>query len=189
MSFRRFAQIRILLNDSHIKRTRGASSEAYLLKDIVGLRTKRTSKWGIREITVRLSNGRRLSINALRDFERFGQELQRKAPASAVKSEVREPIDYDLFGVVTGLAVTTAVRVFAALSERDLKWTNLGIAGYAFIVGAYLLFGRPIAQRYGTRSRSADLLLGSLAMLSAVVLAAYSLIKADEDESGLERLA
>jgi len=30
-----------------------------------------------------------------------------------------------------------------------------------FLVGAYLLLGRPISQRYGTRSRSVDLVLGS----------------------------
>ncbi len=180
-SFQGFSQIRVLLNDSHIERTRGTSFEKYLLKDIVGFRTKRTFKGkNIREITVRLSSGRRLSVNALKDFEQFERELQRKVPANAVRSGVKEPIDFDhplfyvVFGVVTGLAVTTAIRVLAGLSEKGFKWTNLGIACYAFIVGAYLLLGRPISQRYGDRSRLADLLLGSLAILSGVVLAARS---------------
>ena len=181
-SFRGYSQIRVLVDDSHIERIRGTSSEKYLVKDIVGFRAKRTSRGSIREITVRLGDGRRFIVNALRDFERFEQELQKKAPASAVKSEVKEPIDYDhplfyvVFGVMMGLAVTTAIRVIAVLSEKGLKWTNLGIACYAFVVGAYLLLGRPLSQRYGTRSRSVDLVLGSLALLSGIVLAARSLI-------------
>jgi hypothetical protein len=180
-SFERFSQIRVVLNDSCIERTRGSSTDKYLLEDVVGFRTKRTTRGSIREITVRLSKGRRLSINALRDFEQFKQELQRRAPAGAARTEVKEPIDFDhplfyaVFGVVMGLAATTAVRVLAALGEKGLKWTNLGIAGYAVIMGAYFVLGRPISQRYGARSRSADLLLGSLAILLGVVLAVYSL--------------
>ena len=94
-SFQNYSLLQIRLSDSHIERTRGPTSEKYLLADITGLRVLRTSRKSIREITVRFSNGRRLSMNGVEDFERLEQELRSKVPTNATVTETKEPIDYD----------------------------------------------------------------------------------------------
>jgi hypothetical protein len=181
-SLRGYAQIRLSMDESSIERTRGTSSEQYPLADVAGLRVVRTSRGSIREITARLGNGRRLSVNGVEAFERFEEELRRRVPAGIAIAEAREPIDYDhplfyvIFGVLVGLAFTTAVRAMATLGEGGVRWTFLGIAGYSFVLGAYVLIARPIAQRYGPRSRLGDIFLGSLGLLAGVVLAARTLI-------------
>ena len=181
-SFRSYSQIELRLNDSYVERTRGTSSEKYPLVDIVGLRILRTTRKSIREITARLSNGRRLSMNGVADFERLEQELRSRVPASATVTETKEPMDYDhplfyvVFGGVTGLAFTMAVRAMSTLSEGGLKWTTLGIACYSFVLGAYVLIARPISQRYGPKSRFGDFLLGLSALLAGIALAARSLM-------------
>jgi predicted cobalt transporter CbtA len=180
-SFRSYSQIELRLNGSYVERTRGPSFEKYPLADITGLRTKRTSRKCIREITARFSNGRRFSVNGVAGFERLEQELRSKVPANATVTETREPIDYDhslfyvVFGGLVGLTFTLAVRAMSSLSEGGLRWTTLGIAGYSIVLGAFLLIARPIAQRYGPKSRSGDYLFGLLAVLAGIVLALRSL--------------
>jgi len=181
-SFQNYSLLQIRLSDSHIERTRGPTSEKYPLADIMGLRVLRTTRKSIREITARLSNGRRFSMNGVEDFERLEQELRRSIPAGATVTETREPIDYDhplfyvFFGGLMGAAFTLAVRGMASLSEGGLKWTTLGIAGYSFVLGAYVLIARPISQRYGPKSRFGDLLLGLFALLAGILLAVRSLL-------------
>jgi hypothetical protein len=181
-SFRSYSRIELRVNDSYVERTRGTSSEKYPLADITGLRVLRTSRKSIREITARFSNGRRFSMNGVEDFERLEQELRSRIPASATATETREPIDYDhplfyvVFGGLVGLAFTMAIRAMSSLSQGSLKWTTLGIAGYATILGAYFLLARPIAQRYGPKSRSGDFLIGLLAILAGIMLAVRALI-------------
>jgi hypothetical protein len=180
-SLRSYALLELRLGDTHIERVRGTSVEKYPLADIVGLRILRTTRGNIREITTRLSKGRRLSANGIEDFERFGRELRSRVPANVAVTETREPIDYDhplfyvAFGAITGLALTMAVRAISGLSESGLKWTTLGIACYSFLLGVYVLLARPLSQRYGPKSRTGDFLLGSFAILAGVVLAARSL--------------
>jgi len=180
-SFRSYSRIEIRLTDSHIERTRGTSSEKYPLADITRFRVLRTSRKSIREITARFGNGR-LSMNGVEDFERLEQELRSRIPASATVTETKEPIDYDhplfyvIFGGLMGAAFTLAVRGMVSLSEGGMKWTTFGIAGYATILGAYFLIARPIAQRYGPKSRFGDYLIGLLAVLAGIVLAVRSLV-------------
>jgi hypothetical protein len=180
-SFRSYSGIELRLSDSCVERTRGTSSEKYPLADITRLRVLRTNRKSIREITAGLSNGRRLSMNGVDGFERLEQELRSRIPANATVTETKEPIDYDhplfyvVFGGLVGLTFTLAVRAMSSLSENGLRWTTLGIACYSFILGAFLLLARPIAQRYGPKSRSGDYLFGLLAVLAGIVLAIRSL--------------
>jgi hypothetical protein len=180
-SFRSYSRIEIRLTDSCIERTRGTTTEKCPLAAITRLGVLRTTRKSIREITARLSDGRRFSMNGVEEFERLEQELRRRITASANVTETKEPIDYDhplfyvVFGGLVGLSFTLAVRGMASLSEGGLKWTTLGIAGYAAILGAYFLIARPIAQRYGPKSRLGDLLLGLFALLAGVALAVRSL--------------
>jgi len=181
-SFRSYARIELHLDDYCLERTRGTASEKYPLADVTRLSVLRTTRKSIREITARLNDGRRLSMNGVEDFERLEQELRSRIPASATVTETREPIDYDhplfyvVFGGLVGLAFTMAIRAMSSLSQGSLKWTTLGIAGYATILGAYFLLARPIAQRYGSKSRSGDYLIGLLAILAGIILAVRSLI-------------
>jgi hypothetical protein len=180
-AFRSYSQIELRLNDSYVERTRGTSSEKYPLADVTRLRVLRTTRKSIREITARLSNGRRLSMNGVEDFERLEQELRIRIPASAASTEAREPFDCDhplfyvVFGGLVGTAFTPAVRGMASLSEGGLKWTTLGIACYSLLLGVYVLLARPLSQRYGPRSRFGDFLLGLFALLAGIVLAVRSL--------------
>jgi hypothetical protein len=179
---RGYSRIEIRLTGSCIERTRGTASEKYALADIVGLTTKRTSRRSIREITARSSDGRRLGMNGVEDFERLEQELRSRIPASAAITETREPVDYDhplfyvVFGGLMGLAFTMAIRAMSSLSRGSLKWTTLGIAGYSLGMGIFVLLARPIAQRYGPKSRFGDFLLGLFALLSGAALAIHSLV-------------
>ena len=181
-SFENYSLLELRLSDSHIERTRGTASEKYPLADITGLRILRTSRKSIREITARFSNGRRFSMNGVEDFERLEQELRSRIPASAAVTEAREPIDYDhplfyvVFGGLVGLTFTLAVRAMASLNENGLRWTTLGIACYSIVLGTFLLIARPIAQRYGPKSRFGDFVLGLFALLAGVVLVVRSLI-------------
>lgn len=180
-SFKNYSLLKLHLSDSYIERTRGTSSEKYPLADITGLRILRTTRKSIREITARFSNGRRVSVNGVAGFERLEQELRSRIPANATFTETKEPIDYDhplfyvFFGGLVGLTFTLAVRAMASLNENGLRWTTLGIACYSFILGAFLLLARPIAQRYGPKSRSGDYLFGLLTVLAGIVLALRSL--------------
>ena len=179
---RSYARIEVRLTGSCVERTRGTASEKYAFADIVGLATRRTSRRSIREITAKTNDGRRLSMNGIVDFDRLEQELRSRIPASAAITETREPVDYDhplfyvVFGGLMGLAFTMAIRAMSSLSKGSLKWTTLGIAGYSLGMGVFLLLARPIAQRYGPKSRFGDFLLGLFALLAGVVLAIQSLV-------------
>jgi hypothetical protein len=180
-SLRGYALLELRLDDAHIERVRGDTAEEYPLADIVGLRIVRTARRSIREITARLRNGRRLSMNGVADFEMLERELRRRVPANVAVTETREPIDYDhplfyvIFGAIVGLTFTLAVRAMSTLGEGGLKWVTLGIACYSIVLGIYVLIARPISQRYGPKSRFGDLLLGLFASLAGVLLAVRSL--------------
>jgi hypothetical protein len=181
-SFRSYSRIELRLNDSCVERTRRTTTEKFPLADIRGLRVLRTSRRSIREVTARLSDGRRFSVNGVEDFERLEQELRSRIPASATVTETREPIDYDhplfyvFFGGLVGLTFTLAGRALSSLNEGGLKWTTLGVAGYSIILGTYVLTARPISQRYGPKSRFGDFLLGLAALVAGVLLAVRSLL-------------
>jgi hypothetical protein len=181
-TFRRYLELELRLDDTHVTRVRGGTSETFALADMVGLRVLRTSRGSLREITVKLTGGRRLSVNGVEDFERFEQDLHSRLPANVAVTEAREPIDYDhpffyvVFGLITGVAFTLAVRALATLSESGMKWATLAIACYSAILGVYVLLARPLSQRYGPRSRLGDFLLGLAALGAGVLLAARSFL-------------
>jgi len=181
-SLRNYSQLELRLSESSIERTRGDTSESYQFASVIGLRIVRTTRKATREITATFSNGRRLSMNAVEDFGRFEQELRSRLPTNVSITEAKEPIDYDhpmfyaVFGAITGLAFTLAVRAMSGLSEEGLGWASLGIAGYAFILGAWVLVSRPLSQRYGPKSRFGDFVLGLFALLAGAFLAARSLL-------------
>lgn len=180
-SLRGYAMLELRLDDTRIERVRGDAVEKYPLADVVGLKVTRTSRKSLREITARMRNGQRLSMNAVADFERFEQDLRSRLREDVTITEAREPIDYDhplfyvVFGLVTGVAFTLAVRAMATLSQGGMKWATLAIACYSAILGAYVLLARPLSQRYGPKSRFGDLLLGLFALLAGILLAVRSL--------------
>ena len=88
-SQRGYAMLELRLDYTHIVRVRGNAVEKYQLVDVVGLRVARTSRKCLREVTARMKNGRRLSMNGVEDFERFEQDLRRRLPANAVATEAR----------------------------------------------------------------------------------------------------
>jgi hypothetical protein len=181
-SMRNYAALELRLDDTHIERVRGETVEKFALADITRLKIVRTSRRSVREIGANVRNGRRLSMNAVEGFERFEQDLRSRLPANVVVSEAREPIDYDhplfyvVFGLITGVAFTLAVRAIATLSESGMKWATLAIACYSAILGVYVLLARPLSQRYGPRSRFGDFLLGFAALGAAVLLAVRSFL-------------
>jgi len=181
-SQRSYAMLELRLGDAHIERVRGNAVEEYQLADVVGLKITRTSRKCLREITARMKNGRRLSMNGVEDFERLEQELRRGIPASATVTEAGEPIDYDhplfyvVFGLITGVAFILAVRAMATLSQSGMKWATLAIACYSALLGVFVLLARPLSQRYGPRSRTGDFVLGLFALLAGILLAARSLL-------------
>ncbi len=182
-SLRNYTLLELRLDDTHIERARGGTVEKYALADIAGLRIVRTSRKSLREITARMRDGQRLSMNGVEEFERLEQDLRGKLPGNVTISEVREPIDYDhplfyvVFGLVTGAAFTLAIRAMATLSEGGLKWATLAIACYAAILGIYVLLARPLSQRYGPRSRFGDFVLGLFSLIAGILLAARTFLR------------
>ncbi len=181
-SLRSYAWLELRLDDTRIERVRGDTAKNYPLADIVGLTIVRTSRKSLREITARMRNRQRLSMNAVEDFERFEQDLRSRLPVNVAVTEAREPIDYDhplfyvVFGLITGVAFTLAVRAMATLSQSGMKWATLAIACYSAILGVFVLLTRPLSQRYGPKSRFGDLLLGLFALVAGAALAARSLL-------------
>ena len=173
-----YLELRYRLSHTEVERVRGDSSERFALSAITQLVVTRTRKGGLREVTARLRDGRRLSVNGIEDFERFGTELRARAGTAAVR-ERREPVDYDhplfyvVFGLITGAAFTTAVRGMSTLGTGGLKWVTLGIAGYSLLLGCHVLLSRPLSQRYGPRSRFGDIVLGSFCVLAGILLAVF----------------
>jgi hypothetical protein len=163
-SLRGYAVLELRLDDTHIERV------------------VRTSRKSVREITARLTGGRRLSMNAVEDFERLEKDLRGKLPANVTIVEAREPVDYDhplfyvVFGLVVGVAFTLAVRAMATLSQGGMKWATLAIACYSALLGIFVLVARPLSQRYGPKSRTGDLILGLFALVAGLVLASRSLL-------------
>lgn len=180
-SFRNYARMELRLYDSHLDRFRGSTSEQFRLADVAWLKVVRTCRGSIREITARLGDGRRMSVNGVEDFEQFGAELRGRIPAGAAFIETREPIDYDhplfyvVFGGLTGIVFTLVLRAMSTLGRGGLKWATLGIAAYSFALGIYVLIARPLAQRYGPQSRFGDVILGAVGLLAGIMLAASSL--------------
>ena len=181
-SLRSYALLELRLDEDQIERVRGDTVEKYPLAEAVGLRIVRTSRKSLREITARMRNGQRLSMNAVEGFERLEQDLRARIPTNATITEAREPIDYDyplfyvVFGGLMGAAFTLAIRAMATLSEGGLKWATLAIAGYSVLLGLFVLIARPLSQRYGPRSRAGDLILGLFALVSGLLLAARSIL-------------
>jgi hypothetical protein len=181
-SLRGYAMLELRLDDTHIERVRGDRVEKYQLAELVGLRIVRTSRKSLREITARLTGGRRLSMNAVEDFEGLEQDLRSRLRANVTVTEAREPIDYDhplfyvVFGLVVGVAFTLAVRAMATLSAGGMKWATLAIACYSALLGIFVLVARPLTQRYGPKSRTGDFILGLFALVAGLVLAARSLL-------------
>jgi hypothetical protein len=176
-SLRNYALLELRLDGARIERVRGETVERFTLGEITRLRIVRTSRKTLREITAQMKNGGRLSMNGVEDFERLEQDLRSKLPANAAVTEVWEPVDYDhplfyvVFGLITGVAFTLAIRAMATLSQNGMKWATLAIACYSAILGAYVLLARPLSQRYGRKSRFGDLLLGLFALLAGILLA------------------
>jgi hypothetical protein len=164
-SLRSYALLELRLDDTHIKRQRGETVERFVLAEVAQMR-----------------NGRRLSMNGVEDFERLEQDLRSRLPANVAVTEVREPIDYDhplfyvIFGLITGVAFTLAVRAMATLSESGLKWATHAIAYYSALLGIYVLLARPLSQRYGPKSRTGDLVLGLFGLLAGILLAVRSFL-------------
>jgi hypothetical protein len=181
-SLRSYALLELRLDDTHIKRQRGETVERFVLAEVTRIRIVRTSRKNLREITAQMRNGRRLSMNGVEDFERLEQDLRSRLPANVAVTEVREPIDYDhplfyvIFGLITGVAFTLAVRAMATLSESGLKWATHAIACYSALLGIYVLLARPLSQRYGPKSRTGDLVLGLFGLLAGILLAVRSFL-------------
>jgi hypothetical protein len=181
-SLRSYALLELRLDDTHIKRQRGETVERFVLAEVTRIRIVRTSRKNLREITAQMRNGRRLSMNGVEDFERLEQDLRSRLPANVAVTEVREPIDYDhplfyvIFGLITGVAFTLAVRAMATLSESGLKWATHAIAYYSALLGIYVLLARPLSQRYGPKSRTGDLVLGLFGLLAGILLAVRSFL-------------
>ena len=68
-SLRNYLDLRLQLGATEIERIRGGSAERFPLADVVRLVVTRTKKGGLREITARLRDGRRLSVNGIEDHD------------------------------------------------------------------------------------------------------------------------
>ncbi|MDD5015487.1 MAG: hypothetical protein PHW73_10415 [Atribacterota bacterium] len=167
------------MNDESIERKTKKSEEIYLLKDIVKLSIKRTSKGYIREVGVLLKDGNSIFINGLNDFESFKEKLINSCSKSIKIREINELIDFDhplfylFFGFIVSSISTMFIRLIARLNSSNLEIIYLTVLFYNLIVSLFIILAKPISRRFGQITKTADYILGILIFLSDVILYFY----------------
>jgi hypothetical protein len=147
-----YAQMKLLLSSQWLERTGKTSRERVELQAITAIRIKRTITGSIREIMMKLQDGRRVFVNALQKFEQFKDELLIRCDEDTVVSEFRELIDYDhprfyiIFGGIVGVVTTMTIRLMTNLAFNHIQTINFVIAFYVVVMGLYWAFSKPLVK-------------------------------------------
>ncbi len=175
-----YAQMKLVLSPQWLERTGKTSRERLEIQAITAIRIKRTVTGSIREIMMKLRDGRRVYVNALQKFEQFKDELLIRCEEDTVVSEFREPIDYDhprfyiIFGGVVGVVMTMTIRLMTSFASNYIRTINFAIAVYVVVMGLYWALSKPLVNRYGDKFRKGDLMCGWGLVAVGVLLSFYT---------------
>jgi hypothetical protein len=174
--FHRLLRIRIYLSDAELERINREKSEHYPLADVSGVRVKRTINGPIREMTIIFRNGMSVMINGMDHFENFFNELVKKLSKDVQITQFRELVDFDhpIFYSLLGLPISFfgvyLVRLLAELDAVKTKILFSGFAIYTLSIGAFFIYTKPLAKRYGLKMKLADYIYGTVIICIGFIL-------------------
>lgn len=174
--FDRFKKTKIILNDKYLERKTVKSDEKFLLKDITKIRIERTTRGDIREIGIAMGNKNFQYIDGLDNFESFAKNLIVRCKKNIDLEKSRELLDYDnvMFYPILGLLISTifllVLKIFTGLSQNNLKIVFLIFDLYLFGMGGYFFIKKPLAVRYGYKSKWGDYFWGLFMAIAGIYL-------------------
>lgn len=180
--FRNFEKTRVLLTTTHLERITAASHELFPLREISGIKIKKTSRGNIREMGICLSDGRGYRyLDGMNDFKLLSKQLIRNCGKTVWVKETTEPLDFDhpafypVLGVLTGVVSVLTLKVIVGMSTENIRYFHLATSVLTCIIGGYFLLQTPLAVRYGNASKRSDFLWGFL-FLAAGILTGLSVM-------------
>jgi len=169
--------IKIVLSTQMLERINNKTSESFLIKNIIKVKIKRTTKNTIREIYIWLQDGKSVFISAIENFEQFRNDLISKLDKNVAVREMHEPIDFDhpLFYSVLGLPISF-IGVYLIKLITNFNYARIGIAllvfsVYLLVIGIYFIYAKPISKRYGNKTRIIDFAFGIFMICSGIICA------------------
>ncbi len=176
-SFKTLSAVRIRLTGRELERSGKSRPERFDLSGTRAFTITRRTNGMIREICLLFPGRRTLCLTAMEpDFERLQQELTAALPSGVAVKDHREPLDYDhpLFYPVLGLLLALAgsffIRTLLTADRLMLKYWHWGLAGAAFLLALYILWGKPVASRTGDDPPAADYLIGAAMLLAGLLV-------------------
>ena len=169
--------IKIVLSTQMLERINNKTSESFLIKNIIKVKIKRTTKNTIREIYIWLQDGKSVFISAIENFEQFRNDLISKLDKNVAVREMHEPIDFDhpLFYSVLGLPISF-IGVYLIKLITNFNYARIGIAllvfsVYLLAIGIYFIYAKPISKEYGYQKRIIDFAFGIFMICSGIICA------------------
>lgn len=174
--FDQFRKTKIILSDNYLERKTVKSSEKFLLKDITKIRIERTTRGDIREVGIAVDNKGFQYIDGLDNFESFAKSLIARCKKNVDLEKTKEPLDYDnvMFYPILGILVSTifllALKFFTGLNQNSLKIVFLIFDLYLFCMSGYFFIKKPLAIRYGYKSKWGDYFWGLFMVGAGIII-------------------
>lgn len=174
--FDRFKKTKIILSDKYLTRKTVKSEEQFLLKDITKIRIERTTRGDIREVGFVMDNKNFQYIDGLDNFESFAKILIIRCKKNIELEKTREPLDYDnvvfypILGILVSIIFLLALKFFTSLNQNNLKIVFLIFDLYLFSMGGYFFIKKPLAVRYGYKSKRGDYFWGIFMSIAGIYL-------------------
>lgn len=174
--FDRFKKTKILLTDKYLERKTVKSDEKFLLKDITKIRIERTTRGDIREVGISLNNKGFQYIDGLDDFESFAKQLIARCNKDIELEKSGEPLDYDnvmfypILGILVSAIFLLVLKFFTGLNQNNLKIVFLIFDLYLFCMAGYFFIKKPLAVRYGYKSKWGDYFWGLFMVGAGIII-------------------
>jgi hypothetical protein len=160
--FKSIINNKIILTHEYIER----NENKYLIKDIKQISIKRTSNKYLREIKIVLDNKKEIFINGINEFEEFVKELLDYLPKNTVKTNSREPIDYDrptfyfFFGILVGFICYEFAKFLIVIDMQQLNIFYYLLTIVTILMGLYFIIYKPIYKRDEKKQQITDYIWG-----------------------------
>ena len=157
-----------------MERAIGEATDNYDVKDITRVKVKRTSYGTIREIMITFNISKSVSLNGIKDFEKFEKEILNRLNLDVKIVRTREPINYDhiffypMFALLTSVLTTTSIRFLLKLEYFQLSFVYYEFLTYTILMSIYILLKKSIAESNGRKESKADYILGGGLLLLAL---------------------
>lgn len=172
--FRNLTKTKILLTDTALQRITKDQIENYPLNKINKVIIKWTTNKTIREVYIWLCDGKSIFISALDHFEQFKNDLLEKIGKGTKVREKHEPLDFDhplfysILGLCFGGASNLLLRSLTDVTFQQMRYGSFLLSIYLVALGLYFFITKPISKRSGKTTKSSDMIMAILMVLSGL---------------------